>query len=262
MKFCRICGGEVKSAYFNGCWSQLPHTCTLPKTSPREIAEQRPEAEIRESFCRPTVCRRCGASVYFVEHNGGKVVFDQLGWPWPKHPCFDSESFQSSKFSNLDKSFRIGIVTSMIIASEESNRMTVLLEDNQEVAYLVSPAYPTVRLAGKLIIVRDPSLKIIYPPSLETYIKNRYFVKAGVAKKEYTFKELITLTPQPASLECKHCHKFVFDNEISLDIHIWENHWSRGKWKYNKKWKCEICSTSFLTKEGLEIHRKRSKHTT
>jgi len=36
-------------------------------------------------------CPVCGASVYFYRspHNG-RVFFDQLGWPWPKHPCTDN----------------------------------------------------------------------------------------------------------------------------------------------------------------------------
>ncbi|EGQ9846080.1 hypothetical protein ACSVJV_003437 [Vibrio cholerae] len=35
-----------------------------------------------------TACPSCGASVYYYEHpNGAKVYFDQLGPPWPKHPC-------------------------------------------------------------------------------------------------------------------------------------------------------------------------------
>lgn len=41
-------------------------------------------------FCRSTTCPRCGAEVYFVRHNGGCVWFDSLGWPWPKHGCFES----------------------------------------------------------------------------------------------------------------------------------------------------------------------------
>lgn len=26
--------------------------------------------------------------MFFVRHNGGSVWFDELGWPWPVHPCF------------------------------------------------------------------------------------------------------------------------------------------------------------------------------
>ena len=42
---------------------------------------------------RPTSCPECGANVYFVRPaHGGAVWFDELGWPWPKHPCMDHET--------------------------------------------------------------------------------------------------------------------------------------------------------------------------
>lgn len=42
-------------------------------------------------FTNPNAkCPVCGASVYFyVSPNGGRVFFDELGPPWPKHPCTD-----------------------------------------------------------------------------------------------------------------------------------------------------------------------------
>ena len=47
-----------------------------------------------DDFTRSTTCPICGATVYFVRHNGGCVWLDSLGWPWPKHHCFDdSEEF-------------------------------------------------------------------------------------------------------------------------------------------------------------------------
>lgn len=46
-----------------------------------------------EDFCRPTTCPKCGASVFFVRHNGGSVWFDELGHPWPKHDCFDEDRY-------------------------------------------------------------------------------------------------------------------------------------------------------------------------
>ena len=39
----------------------------------------------------PTSCPICGSDVYFLRHNGGSVWLDELGDPWPKHPCFDDE---------------------------------------------------------------------------------------------------------------------------------------------------------------------------
>jgi hypothetical protein len=46
-----------------------------------------------EDFCRPTTCPRCGESVFFVRHNGGSAWFDALGYPWPRHECFDEDVY-------------------------------------------------------------------------------------------------------------------------------------------------------------------------
>src|SRR5690606_31722783 len=59
-----------------------------------EIAQSRPAGTrsswgYSDEFCQPTICPKCGASVYFVRHNGGSVWLDELGSPWPKHGCFE-----------------------------------------------------------------------------------------------------------------------------------------------------------------------------
>jgi hypothetical protein len=43
------------------------------------------------SFTEPNArCPVCEANVYFYQSpNGGRVFFDELGPPWPKHPCTD-----------------------------------------------------------------------------------------------------------------------------------------------------------------------------
>lgn len=46
-------------------------------------------------------CPVCGKKVFFYQSpDGGRVYFDALGWPWPKHPCTDS-SIDLPK--NIDK---------------------------------------------------------------------------------------------------------------------------------------------------------------
>lgn len=44
-----------------------------------------------ESFTTPNArCPVCGESVFFYQSSaGGRVFFDELGPPWPKHPCTD-----------------------------------------------------------------------------------------------------------------------------------------------------------------------------
>jgi hypothetical protein len=46
------------------------------------------------SYVKPNAhCPVCGALVYFYRSPfDGRVFFDDLGWPWPKHPCTDNFS--------------------------------------------------------------------------------------------------------------------------------------------------------------------------
>jgi hypothetical protein len=62
----------------------------------RECTEYRKEAFVsyrQESsdFCHKTDCPRCGGPVFFIRHNDGSVWVDELGWPWPKHGCFEDD---------------------------------------------------------------------------------------------------------------------------------------------------------------------------
>jgi len=43
------------------------------------------------SYTNPNArCPECGAQVFFYQSpSGGRVFFDSLGPPWPKHPCTD-----------------------------------------------------------------------------------------------------------------------------------------------------------------------------
>lgn len=59
--------------------------------------DRRPTAD---SFVNPNaICPVCGARVYFYQSPfGGRVFFDHLGPPWPKHPCTDNGRAESSGF--------------------------------------------------------------------------------------------------------------------------------------------------------------------
>lgn len=45
-----------------------------------------------ESYVNPNAhCPECDAPVFFYRSPyNGRVFFDKLGWPWPKHPCTDN----------------------------------------------------------------------------------------------------------------------------------------------------------------------------
>ncbi len=54
-----------------------------------------------QSFTSPNYeCKNCGRKVFYYEHpNGAKVLFDSLGPPWPKHPCYVSAVITSTNKS-------------------------------------------------------------------------------------------------------------------------------------------------------------------
>ena len=51
-------------------------------------------SDIVRSFVNPNAtCPVCGDNVfYFQSISGGRVFFDDIGWPWPKHSCTDSNN--------------------------------------------------------------------------------------------------------------------------------------------------------------------------
>ncbi len=51
-------------------------------------------------------CQVCGAKVFYYEHpNGARVLFDQLGPPWPKHPCYEAgQAFKHNVISQATTS--------------------------------------------------------------------------------------------------------------------------------------------------------------
>ena len=55
---------------------------------PQRGEAMRPHLRV-ESFVNPGArCPSCGSAVFYYQSpNGGRVYFDELGPPWPKHPC-------------------------------------------------------------------------------------------------------------------------------------------------------------------------------
>jgi hypothetical protein len=76
----------------NGCtcgWGGDGH---LGKRINRKLYQRVPlvfDRNLLESYTIPNArCPVCGASVFFYQsENGGRVFFNDLGPPWPKHPC-------------------------------------------------------------------------------------------------------------------------------------------------------------------------------
>ena len=61
----------------------------------------RPERTFATYVDPSAVCPVCGQPVFFVQTaNGGRVFFDELGPPWPKHPCTDRVATRTARASH------------------------------------------------------------------------------------------------------------------------------------------------------------------
>jgi hypothetical protein len=62
----------------------------FPVSGPQTVLQS--QFRLAASFTNPNAnCPVCGARVYFYQSPaGGRVFFDDLGPPWPKHPCTDN----------------------------------------------------------------------------------------------------------------------------------------------------------------------------
>ena len=66
-------------------WSAWPYEAAVSPSS--TTVTDRPGTWIDPS----ARCPICGAEIFFYSNDfGSRVYFDDLGWPWPKHPCMDT----------------------------------------------------------------------------------------------------------------------------------------------------------------------------
>lgn len=109
MEFCKRCGGEIEFRYIGGTRRPL-HVggvyCGAGSTGSAGVAVSKFERV--ESYLDPNArCPVCKAPVFFYRspHNG-RVFFDDVGWPWPKHPCTDQYRGADDAITRSSGSFR------------------------------------------------------------------------------------------------------------------------------------------------------------
>lgn len=138
MAFCYHCGEEIE--FINNGFGAIPihpsGSCsgrgggygggrsysTFRSTSDGEVFEF--PFITYPSYVNPNArCPVCGASVYFYQSPyGGRVFFDELGPPWPKHPCTDNPVVRHH-FSSAEG--RARILVAQPSQSEKSDSETV-----------------------------------------------------------------------------------------------------------------------------------------
>ena len=91
-------------------------------------------------------CPICGDEVFFIRHNGGCMYFDPpLGWPWPRHACFDDQDYLNLKQYMPTSKSQFGIISKITtgIRSELTTK-----EDSPEIKQINK----TLQIFQKLLL--------------------------------------------------------------------------------------------------------------
>jgi hypothetical protein len=102
MPTCKYCGNEIEFRYIDGQSTPIHINggwCSGVSGPPPQ-GSTKPFGAV-QSYVNPNAhCPVCGEIVFFYQSPyGGRVYFDDLGWPWPKHPCTDNPRSQTGRVS-------------------------------------------------------------------------------------------------------------------------------------------------------------------
>ena len=150
---CDSCGGEIIFRVVGGVTTPIHLSGGCWGTGDDEASPTRLQYD--ENYCHRTICPRCGASVYFIRHNGGSVWVDELGWPWPKHPCFDdAEPYR--RLCDAAKTLRApagGVITQVVFPPDRRYcEVTITTPQRNRYSWLIRGVENLESLSGALVV--------------------------------------------------------------------------------------------------------------
>lgn len=199
-----------------------------------------------EDFCFATRCRQCRASVYLVRHNGGTVLLDDLGPPWPKHPCYDDRAtrafatFAGASATAAGGVARLGIVTGTRYLSASASRVDVCWSDRKRGGLDVAGVHPPA--AGSLVVMtstdrmRDSdgfTYELLTTPPPKPNARRAVPPAGATGESDETAIELLAeyityAPPKPAHapatpkrmVACPHCTSSVREDRMNRHLRI------------------------------------------
>src|ERR1035441_499188 len=154
-------GGEGHAGRSDGGWSYAPPINHWAAVT-REWRER--------DFTRPTQCPECGKDVFFIRHNGGSVWADELGWPWPIHPCFDKPGEPTHRVTLHDvKGLRLHQPRLAVIRGISGNgtydepTVEIQFTDSPGATLVLRSTPPDFSIVGSLVVISEADRLLVHP---------------------------------------------------------------------------------------------------
>ncbi|MEH0986270.1 hypothetical protein [Micromonospora sp. CPCC 205556] len=167
-------------------------------------------------------CPTCGAAVYFyANEHGSRVFFDDLGPPWPKHPCTDNPTRQVTAVGNRqapsvrdfsvtqrpsdvrDRRWKTHVVEGVTIEGGQSQITLEPLGGSGRLSWTVSRPLPLQ--AGDLVFVRARQMSYFDADACEPAVVEDARRAAQIAQRLITERDkqhvLATLAARVAAGE-------------------------------------------------------------
>lgn len=124
----------------------------------------------RRDFAHASQCPKCAKPVFFIRHNGGSVWLDELGWPWPKHGCFDQPheaayvfKAWTAKSSGLTNP-RMAMITRIRDDLDFGDPIIeIRFPDSSRASLILRRTHDTSSLLGALVAVSQEDHFLVHP---------------------------------------------------------------------------------------------------
>ena len=265
MKTCKICGELIEFKTIDG----KPRPMHIDGEGCRgyETKSEQIDRYTLEDLTIKRNCPKCKKPVFFIRHNGGSVWVDSLGWPWPKHECFEDETASSGLYDYFakneylnDENTVTGIVMSSKRISQTDKVPSKIILEIESIEFKYSLPIPGNTLAKSLnhnlVLLNLEKNKIVF---------SNYW-KTNILDKILEERKIINM--------CEFCGK-KFTHPIDMDIHIskthgnlqWEKHLSNTNVKkrlvdYKRCEKCHTLVKNINMKKHLKKHIKEEQNMT
>lgn len=204
MDACKNCGMEIKWRTIYGQKVRIDG-CECGEDSRRRLLSS------KESLTREIRCSSCHALVFYVRHNDGCVWLDELGPPWPKHPCYSKMQGSTQGLEEIldyEPFEGVGTIVNLTLKTDLAQRIVHLSFGKKTLEIYLGPEFwdftPAVAIGEQIFIetidnfirIRDEFDFYYWPVQTgqcedcgQLFLKKKHHLELCLARKERYMKK-------------------------------------------------------------------------